>query len=164
MSDLQYHSDIYISWDALQRHSRRLAASLLHKDDWKGIIAIARGGMIPAAIIARELNIRQVDTICVASYEGQSQSDSVTLLNALHIDHDGEGYLLIDDLVDTGRTAKFVRELLPKAYFATLYAKPEGRERVDECIKEVPQDTWIRFPWDTDLSFVPPLSERISKP
>ena len=40
---------------------------------------------------------------------------------------DGDGYLLIDDLVDTGRTAQAVRRLLPKAYFATLYAKPAGR-------------------------------------
>ena len=39
---------------------------------------------------------------------------------------DGDGYLLIDDLVDTGRTAQAVRQLLPKAYFATLYAKPAG--------------------------------------
>ena len=162
MTQHRYTNDIYISWDGLQRHSRRLAASLFEKGPWLGILAIARGGMIPAAIVARELNIRQVETICVASYEGQQQSDQVRLINQLNIENQGQGYLLIDDLVDTGRTAEFVRGLFPKAYFATLYAKPEGRDKVDECIKEVPQETWIRFPWDTDLSFVPPISEQAS--
>lgn len=70
---------------------------------------------------------------------------------------DGSGFLLIDDLVDTGTTARIVRGLLPKAHFATVYAKPAGRPLVDTFITEVPQDTWILFPWDTQPQFVPPL-------
>ena len=72
---------------------------------------------------------------------------------------DGEGYLLIDDLVDTGRTAQFVRKLLPKAYFATLYAKPAGRPVIDLCIKEFKQNKWIYFPWDIEYRFATPIKE-----
>ena len=57
--------------------------------------------------------------------------------------------LIVDDLVDTGKTARVVRDLLPKAHFATVYAKPMGRPLVDTFITEVSQDTWIYFPWDT---------------
>ena len=67
--------------------------------------------------------------------------------------------LIVDDLVDTGKTAKVVRELLPGAHFATVYAKPMGRPMVDTFITEVSQDTWIYFPWDTGLAFVPPIRE-----
>src|SRR3546814_6345606 len=71
--------------------------------------------------------------------------------------HDSEGWLLIDDLVDTGKTARKVRELMPKAHFATVYAKPAGRPLVDTFVTEVSQDTWILFPWDTELQSVPPI-------
>ena len=66
--------------------------------------------------------------------------------------------LIVDDLVDTGKTAKVVREMLPKAHFATVYAKPAGRPMVDSFITEVSQDTWIFFPWDTELRFVEPIA------
>ena len=73
--------------------------------------------------------------------------------------NEGKGVLIVDDLVDTGRTAKIVRKILPKAHFATVYAKPMGRPMVDTFVTEVSQDTWIYFPWDTGLAFVPPIRE-----
>jgi xanthine phosphoribosyltransferase len=72
---------------------------------------------------------------------------------------EGKGVLIVDDLVDTGKTAKLVRDMLPKAHFATVYAKPQGRPQVDTYITEVSQDTWIYFPWDTGLAFQPPITE-----
>jgi xanthine phosphoribosyltransferase len=71
----------------------------------------------------------------------------------------GKGVLVVDDLVDTGQTAKLVRDILPEAHFAAVYAKPMGRPMVDTFITEVSQDTWIFFPWDTGLAFQPPIRE-----
>jgi xanthine phosphoribosyltransferase len=110
--------------------------------------------MVPAAIVARELEVRMIDTVCVASYDEKVQSDAVLLKGP---EGDGTGWLIIDDLVDTGRTAQIVRDLLPKAHFATVYAKPAGRPLVDTFITEVSQDTWILFPWDTEPQSVPPI-------
>ncbi len=161
-----YRDDIVISWPELHRDTRVLCHALIQKGPFKGIIAVARGGMIPAALVARELEIRLVDTICASSYEdmegtgegAQIMRSEVKLLKG--VDHDGEGYLLIDDLVDTGNTARIIRKLLPKAYFATLYAKPMGREFVELCVKEFSQDKWVYFPWDIDYKFVPPLKKK----
>ena len=160
-----YRDDIVISWPELHCDTRVLCHALIEKGPFKGIIAVARGGMIPAALVARELEIRLVDTICASSYDdltgngegAQIMRSEVKLLKG--VDHDGEGYLLIDDLVDTGNTARVIRKLLPKAYFATLYAKPMGREFVDLCVKEFNQDKWVYFPWDIDYKFVPPLKK-----
>jgi xanthine phosphoribosyltransferase len=147
-----------VTWDQLHRDSKALAWRLLDHDYFQGIIAITRGGLVPAAIIARELDVRLVDTICVSSYDWQDQKGEVEVLKPLQID--GEGWLLIDDLVDTGKTAKTVRDMLPKAHFATVYAKPQGRPLVDTYITEVSQDTWILFPWDTETQFVEPMVSR----
>ena len=147
-----------VSWGQLHRDSRALAWRLLGNNYFKGIIAITRGGMVPAAIIARELDIRLVDTVCVSSYEWQDHKGEVEVLKAL--DMDGDGWLLIDDLVDTGKTAQTVRDMLPKAHFATVYAKPQGRPLVETFITEVSQDTWILFPWDAEPQFIQPLVNR----
>lgn len=159
-----YNKDFPVSWDELHRNARALSWRLLEMGPWKGIIAITRGGLVPAAILAREMDIRYIDTICVTSYhsgddctEAQRQGDLVVLKS---VAGDGEGMLLIDDLVDTGKTARYVRELLPKAHFATLYAKPAGKPLVDTFVTEVSQDTWIRFPWDMEFTFSTPLADR----
>jgi len=143
-----------VSWDQLHRDARALAWRLAELGPWKGIIAITRGGLVPAAVVARELEVRFIDTVCVSSYDHQDQRGAKVLKK---VDGDGEGMLIIDDLVDTGATARIVREMLPKAHFACVYAKPAGRPLVDTFITEVSQDTWIFFPWDTDLQFVPPI-------
>lgn len=151
-----YKKTYPISWDQLHRDSKALAWRLFNMDKFKGIIAITRGGMVPAAIIARELDIHLVDTICLSSYDWKDKKGEVDILKSFK--SDGEGWLLIDDLVDTGRTAQVVREIVPKAHFATVYAKPAGRPLVDTFITEVSQDTWILFPWDTEAQFVIPLA------
>ncbi len=146
-----------VSWDELHRYARALAWRLHEQGPFKGIVAITRGGLVPAAIVARELDIRLVDTVCIASYEHKDQG-ATTILKGL--DSDGEGWLIVDDLVDTGTTAKVVRDMLPKAHFATIYAKPAGRPLVDTFITEVSQDTWILFPWDVELTYAKPISDR----
>jgi len=163
MARVPYEDEIIISWVELHRDARYLSEVLLAKGPWKGIIAVTRGGLVPAALVARELDIRLVDTICVTSYDaGQAgaaaqEQGQVKVLKG--VAGDGQGYLLIDDLVDTGLTAQAVRKLLPKAYFATLYAKPAGRPIVDTFVKEFKQNKWIHFPWDIEYSFAKPIKD-----
>ena len=132
---------------------------LMPMEPFRGIVAISRGGLIPAAIIARELECRLVETISVVSYDEEVQGKP-RVIKAASAAGDGEGFLIVDDLVDSGVTAKLVRELLPRAHFACLYAKPAGKPVTDSFVVEVPQDTWILFPWDTAPLFVPPLAKR----
>lgn len=145
-----------VGWDALQRDARALAWRLSALAPFNGIVAITKGGLIPAAIIARELDCRLIDSVCIATYDEFSIGEP-KVLKAPAAAGDGEGWLIVDDLVDTGTTGRVVRALLPKAHFATVYAKPAGRAVVDSFITEVSQDTWILFPWDTELTFAQPI-------
>lgn len=153
-----------VSWDQFHRDCRALTWRLNGLGPFHGIVAITRGGLVPAAIIARELGVRMIDTVCVSTYEHQTQG-MVQVLKGLSPDlvkaggGTGKGLLIVDDLVDTGKTARVVRDLLPDAHFATVYAKPMGRPLVNTFITEVSQDTWIFFPWDTGLAFQPPLRD-----
>jgi xanthine phosphoribosyltransferase len=149
-----------VTWDELHRHARALAWRLLDLGPWAGIVAVTRGGLVPAAIVARELDVRLVDTVCIASYSDRQQGEAKVLKG---ITGDGTGWLIVDDLVDTGLTARVVREMLPKAHFATVYAKPAGRPLVDTFITEVSQDTWILFPWDIEPQFAPPIASARSQ-
>jgi xanthine phosphoribosyltransferase len=159
----RYEDEIIVSWVELHRDARYLSELLHARGSWKGIIAITRGGLVPAALVARELDIRLVDTICVTSYAaggtGQAEQVQASVKILKSVAGDGDGYLLIDDLVDSGRTAQVVRQLLPKAHFATLYAKPAGRPIVDTCVKEFKQNKWIFFPWDIEYKFATPIKD-----
>jgi len=148
-----------VTWDELHRHARALAWRLLDLGPFEGIVAVARGGLVPAAIVARELDLRLVDTICVSSYDDRKLGERQRITVLKGVSGDGAGLLIVDDLVDTGHTARVVREMLPKAHFATVYAKPAGRPLVDTFVTEVSQDTWILFPWDIEPQFAPPLAE-----
>jgi xanthine phosphoribosyltransferase len=150
-----------VSWDQFHRDARALAWRLAGQGPFHAVVAITRGGLVPAAIVARELNVRMIETVCVASYEHNRQGELRVIkgVAAEIVQSGGTGVLIVDDLVDTGKTAKVVREILPTAHFATVYAKPMGRPLVDTFITEVSQDTWIYFPWDTGLAFQPPIRE-----
>ena len=151
-----------VSWDEFHRDARALVWRLASVGPFQAIVCVTRGGLVPAGIVARELGIRLSETVCVASYNHTTQGD-LKVLKGIAAEvvalggGDGKGVLIVDDLVDTGRTAKVVRGLIPAAHFATVYAKPMGRPMVDTYITEVSQDTWIYFPWDTGLAFQPPI-------
>ena len=157
MSDDRYRKTYPVSWEQLHRDAKALAWRLVELGPFTGIVAITRGGLVPAAVIARELEIHHIDTVCVTSYDWKDQGQS-NVLKSVDPNNDGQGWLIVDDLVDTGATARLVREMLPKAHFATVYAKPGGRDLVDSFVTEVSQDTWILFPWDAESTFVEPLA------
>ena len=153
-----------VSWDQFHRDCRALTWRLNEVGPFHAVIAITRGGLVPAAIVARELGIRVIETVCIASYDHTRQADLSVLKDVAASviargGGEGAGVLIVDDLVDTGQTAKVVRGILPRAHFATVYAKPMGRPMVDTFITEVSQDTWIYFPWDTGLAFQPPIHD-----
>ena len=153
-----------VSWDQFHRDARALAWRLSGSGPFNAIVCITRGGLVPAAIISRELGIRMIETVCIASYHDYKTQGGLKVLKTIAPDvsnlNDGAKILIVDDLVDTGATAKLVREMLPKAHFATVYAKPLGRPMVDTFVTEVSQDTWILFPWDTEPQFIEPLARR----
>ncbi|WEF22999.1 xanthine phosphoribosyltransferase [Paracoccus sp. S3-43] len=157
---LPHEKGFHVSWDQLHRDARALAWRL-DGTDWRAVVAVTRGGLVPAMIVARELDIRVIDSISIRSYKGVAAEAGQGQLEVLNTPDpalmgDGDGILVIDDLVDSGRTLDLIRAMYPRAHFGTVYAKPKGKPMVQTYVTEVSQDTWIFFPWDMALQYVQP--------
>ncbi|MGE4279169.1 MAG: xanthine phosphoribosyltransferase [Magnetospirillum sp.] len=143
--DYRQAQTLILSWQDMHRDACTLAALLRDKAPFHGIVAVARGGLVPAAILARELDIKLVETVCISSYDDRSQGE-MEILKTLA--EDGKHWLVVDDLVDSGATAKVVRAMLPDCHYATLYAKPEGEALCDTYLSRLEQHVWLVFPWE----------------
>ena len=67
--------DHIVDWAEVHRDAKELVRKLVGSGEWNGIIAVTRGGLVPAAIIAREMGIRHIDTLCIATYDEQYIGD-----------------------------------------------------------------------------------------
>lgn len=149
-------TDIFITWDEIQTLCTTLAAEILQRGlPHDKVLVITRGGLFPAGLLARELDIRRIETVGVVAYDDQTAGIASLVKNAAS--EFLENTLIVDDLADTGTTIDFLRPLTTNCTFVTVFVKPAGKNRVDLFAREVPQDSWIRFPWDTRRQFVEPL-------
>ena len=159
-----YRKDFPVSWDEMHRNAKALAWKLLGKGPdqgkWRGVLAITRGGLVPAAIMARELEVLVIETFCVSTYDVKDMGQSKILKMPSGIEDGGLGWIVIDDLVDTGGTFRLIRQHFPKAHYGAIYGKPKGIPTVDTFITEVSQDTWIHFPWDLEIQYAHPLARQ----
>ena len=153
-----------IHWDEFHRAARTLSRRLRIVQGWNKILAVTRGGLVPAGIIARELDVREIQNLCVRSYEAEtksgpaSQQHDIRFLSPLPSGN-GEGWLVVDDLADTGATLRAIKKDFPKAIYAAVYTKPEGRSALDHFAEEVPQSCWLNFPWDLECTYATPIAD-----
>ena len=88
-----------------------------------------------------------------------NHKDSVTFWEDLHRNASALAWWLLDQGPWTGIIAITRAGLVPKATFASVYAKPAGKPTVDMYIMEVSQGTWMRSPWDMAHSFATPIAD-----
>lgn len=137
-----------VTWHEAHRHATDLASRLHPLGPWRGMVAVTRGGLVPAAIVARALQITHIETICLSSYDGQQRGALRVVKEPPASVADGREWLVIDDVADSGATAAECRRMLPAAHHAAVYIKPAGRPYIDTYLQEFPQDVWIDFPWE----------------
>jgi xanthine phosphoribosyltransferase len=119
----------------------------LPKRQWAGILAVTRGGLVPAGILSQCTDIRRIEVVNIKSYENQRQS-TIEIANSPQIPDDGKDWLIIEDLADTGNTLRCLRKSYSQAFYTTLLVKPKGKDVVDLYSREYPQDLWLHFPWE----------------
>ena len=153
-------SEIFVSWDEIQSQCIHLAAEIIARGMHRQkMLAITRGGLFPAGLLARELNITSIETIGIITYDGMT-AGTATQVKPPHPDFLKDA-LIVDDLVDTGTTLDFLRPLTTNCHFVTIFAKPQGKPKVDLFAREVAQESWVRFPWDTRRQFSEPLVKAV---
>lgn len=138
---------IYISWEDFHNQVKALATKIKATGKFNRIVAVSRGGLIPAGILAYELDIRNCDVINMSSYDGEiKRQDDAIEIKGLLADID-EKTLIIDDLSDSGRTLDLLHRQYPKAVRVCVYTKPNGQGACDIFAQNLPNQ-WVVFPWD----------------
>ena len=138
-----------VTWQDMETDCRALADMLKKTGPLIGLIGIARGGLVPTSLLSYLLDIRNVKSVAVTSYFGRRQV-TAELLGSVDEIKDGEGWIFVDDMADTGQTAKLIRRRYPKAKFAVIYAKPDGQPYTDYFVKLLKQESWVEYPWELD--------------
>lgn len=146
-----------LTWERFGEATRALATAV-HKDGYRPdlVLAVARGGLLPAGAIAYLLGVKNVFTMNVEFYTGVDQRLAMPVVlppvpNA--VDLKGARVLIVDDIADTGRTLElvvdFCRDHVESVRSAVLYQKPGSRVRADYVWAAA--DAWITFPWDVSV-------------
>ncbi|TMD13999.1 MAG: phosphoribosyltransferase [Chloroflexi bacterium] len=151
-----------LSWSDFGEASRRLAqlvADTGYEPDI--ILAVARGGLLPAAAVAYALDVKNLFTMNVEFYTGvEERLDFPVMLPPLldAVDLKGASVLVADDVADTGATLKLVKDFCAEQVrdvrCAVLYEKPRSIVRCEYVWRRT--DRWIDFPWSSQ----PPLRVR----
>lgn len=163
----EIQTSMTVTWDDYHRDARDLALQLRAQGPWQGMAVVTRGGLHLAGILAWELGIRQIETINISSYVPDQDSiaaqrqDDLRILKPFNTPSDQ--WLIVDDLVDSGATMRAIRKMMPNAHTAVLYAKPDGLNQADSYVETVGQDTWIHFPWETQIEPATPIHEITNK-
>lgn len=145
---MSYTEKVILDWERLAKDCDALAQKI--KDSGKvpqKMLAITRGGLGVATVLSRSLNIKDIETIGLESYHGQEQSEEVKVIK----DPDSRytvDTLIVDDLVDTGKTFEYLKSRTTNCVFACVYAKPKGKEFTDFHVADFEQHEWIEFPWE----------------
>lgn len=142
-----------LSWEQFGEASRELARAIL-RDGFapEVVVAIARGGLLPAGAIAYALGVKNCGALNVEFYTGiGTVRDAPEVLPpALDIAYlAGRRVLLVDDVADSGRTLAMAVSLLrdrgADVRSVTVYTKPGSIATPDYSWRETSR--WIDFPW-----------------
>lgn len=140
----------YLSFQDIFKDTHTLGDLILQKDaqPFDVLVAVSRGGLVPAGILSQKLNIRHVETFCLASYTNDHAQEELKVIKSFQ--SQSQRVLVIDDLVDSGKSLTLIKQYLPQATYGVLYAKPDGAKAVDLYARPMPQDSWLVFPWELE--------------
>ncbi|MDA1193552.1 MAG: phosphoribosyltransferase family protein [Planctomycetota bacterium] len=155
---------LHVSWSAIDRQAEDLAAALRRRPEggiFDRVIAVSRGGLVPAALLAAHLGVRRVESVQVQAYDGTERLSELRLLGAAPVaagpSGDPRQTLVVDEMCDSGRTGAFLHELLPQACQAALVGRGPAHDRPQVrslggggqiwLATSVEGSAWLVFPW-----------------
>jgi xanthine phosphoribosyltransferase len=138
---------VFLSYHDIHTDCIELAKKIKKKYKPEKLILISRGGLIPGSIIANYLGIQDVDVIALKTYADRKRSKEIKVYKRIKSE---KKLVVIDDLVDSGETAKIVKEMMPNSKFVVLYAKTSGKKQADLHLFDFKDSDWLVFPWEQD--------------
>jgi hypoxanthine phosphoribosyltransferase len=146
--------ELKLSWAAVESACRSLAEDIRAQnagDKFECMIAIARGGLIPATLVYEYLGLNiPIHTLHMSSYHSEDRTQAKITFRTQRPTGGYPGTcLVVDDIVDSGKTMQAISSE-HRFRKAALVTKPRGEPFVQAYSILVPQDWWVVFPWETD--------------
>ena len=138
---------VFVSYHDSHTDCIELAKIIKKKFKPEKLILISRGGLIPGSIIANYLGIQDIDVIAMKTYSNRKRTNKIEIFKRIKSQ---KKLVVIDDLVDSGETAKIVKSMMPNSKFVTLYAKTSGKKQADLHLYDFKDSDWLVFPWEQD--------------
>jgi hypothetical protein len=144
----------YLSWDQIQAMVADLAAQ--GHGSYDALLAVTRGGLVPAGLLAYHLQLRNILVAAVQFYSGVARRAQQPTFLQFPSDPllEGRRILIVDDIWDSGKTIMAVKERVVAAggtpVTAVLHYKPEASlfpDRPDYFVQTT--SAWIVYPWET---------------
>ena len=146
---------VYLSWQDVHTYCDRLAVKIAAETKRiNNVIGIAKGGLIPATILAKKLGINKVYSIGASSYTGQQKDEEgVNVYQDIPEELHSQINLYVDDISDTGGTFNYLLKerghgLDRGIYTATIHVKPHTKFVPTFTHKEIDNDVWVVYPWE----------------
>lgn len=143
-----------LSWSQFHRDCGVLAERIRQSGrKYDKLLCITRGGVFVGGLLAHMLAVRNITTIALQLYNFDQQGQVVEQLSAPDMPLPGSRILVIDDLLDSGRTLAYIVDKWAEEYqldIAVLYDKGGGDIRPDFISVRIP-DEWVSFPWEPPL-------------
>ena len=143
-----------LSWNCVEKYIEEMASEVVDRQfKVDGIISIGRGGMIPSRLLADKLGIKDIFIIQATNYIGYKKSD-MPIVEIFSHNIEGKNILLVDDIMDSGDTVTAVlsglrRNKANRIMVATLTVRHTAPNKPSIYGKEIKNDDWIVFPWET---------------
>lgn len=142
----------HVSWDEIEHAVDQIVSALPHLR-WKGIVGIARGGLIPAVMLSHRLCVPTFRSYFVSTYDGMNKTGQTICDDQFFLENGGDDWLFVDDIMDTQTTANHVLDKFPRASLAVLFSHRYGlvNEANENRIirgRVRLSDNWLVFPWE----------------
>jgi len=140
----------YVDWGEAESAAVQIAEAAEMIDDPDHIVGVARGGLPLAVMVSHELDL-PMTSLRATHYDGKEREDEVEIhtdgLDQIEV---GETVLLVDDVVDSGRTLQRITELWDRYEVdhrtAVWHEKPDSEFKPNVSISQT--DSWIVYPWE----------------
>jgi len=144
---------LHLSWSSCQKLIESIATQI-KKSGFKSdlIVAVSRGGFIPARILCDQLSLKRLISLQIEYYQDIGERRvSPKMIYPLNADVKDLRILLVDDISDSGSSLRFARDHIlsleaSKAKTATMHVKPWTSFNPDYYAKKT--DAWIVYPWE----------------
>lgn len=147
-----------LSWNQFHQDCEVLAENIRKSGKkYDKLLCITRGGVFVGGLLGHLLDLRDITTIALKLYDFDSQGQVVEQLSAPDLPLPGSRMLVVDDMLDSGRTLGYIIDKWGEDYdidIAVLYDKGGGSLRADFTARNIP-DVWVCFPWE------PPLPDEV---